>query len=328
MSVHPPGSDQRPATSTHDAPGRLIIDSDTASDDAVALLMAFRLPEAHVEAVTVVAGNVALPCALRNALYTAELCDVNVPVYAGSPKPLLRAHQDAVSFHGADGMGNTNYPPPRRAPEKQHAVDALMERVLAAPGEITLVTLGPLTNVAMAILREPRFAACVRECYVMGGAANVIGNVTPSAEYNIWCDPEAARIVFHSGMPLTLVPFELCLGDALLDDADVDALAAMGTPYARFCVEINRFLVGSTAAIIETPGMNLPDPMTLAIALDNAIMTRSGRFYVDVETTSELTRGETVVDRYHIFGKPPNITVGLASDGPAFKRMLRRACEQ
>lgn len=309
----------------HDFPKRLIIDTDTASDDAVALVMAFRLPEAEVDAVTVVAGNVALPRAVRNALYTAELCDAAVPVYVGSPKPLMRPHVDAVAIHGADGMGNTDYPAPTRAPETQPAVEALIARVLAAPEEITLVTLGPLTNIALAILWEPRFAAAVRECYVMGGAANVIGNQTPSAEYNIWCDPEAARIVFHSGMRLTMIPFECCLGDALLDAADVASLAAVGTTYARFCVEINRFLVGSTAGILATPGMNLPDPMAMAIALDPAIMTRSGHYYVDVETTSELTRGETVVDRYGVLGKPPNVTVALATDGAAFKRMLRRA---
>ena len=305
---------------------RLVIDTDTASDDAVALVMAFRLPEARVEAVTTVAGNVALPLATRNALITAELCDADVPVYMGCHKPLVRPLEDATAIHGADGLGNTGYPDPQRTPEKQHAVDALIERFLAEPGALTLVTLGPLTNIALAVLREPRFAAAVKECYVMGGAANVIGNVTPSAEYNIWCDPEAARIVVHSGMPLTMVPFELCLGDAMLNEAEADALEAVGTPYARFCVAINRFLVDSTAPLIETPGMNLPDPITVAIALDNAIVTRSGFFYVDVETTSELTRGETVVDRFATLGKPPNVTVGLASDGAAFKRMLHRAC--
>ncbi len=307
---------------------RLIIDTDTASDDAVALVMAFRLPEAHVEAVTTVAGNVTLPLATRNALLTAELCDADVPIYVGSHKALVRPHVDATSIHGADGLGNTGYPDPQRRAEKQPAVDALIERFLREPGALTLVTLGPLTNIARAILREPRFAAAVKECFVMGGAANVIGNVTPSAEYNIWCDPEAARIVFQSGMTITMVPFELCLGDAMLDDAEADALEAVGTPYARFCVGINRFLVDSTATILETPGMNLPDPITVAIALDTTIITRSGFFFVDVETMSDLTRGETVVDRYGMFGKPPNATVGLASDGPAFKRMLRRAVEK
>lgn len=319
-------SELRPSNIEHSVK-RLIIDTDTASDDAVALVMAFRLPEAHVEAVTTVAGNVALPLATRNALLTAELCGADVPVYMGSHKPLIRPHVDATAVHGADGLGNIGYPDPQRTPEQGHAVDALIARFLAEPGALTLVTLGPLTNIALAILREPRFAAAVKECYVMGGAANVIGNVTPSAEYNIWCDPEAARIVFHSGMPLTMVPFELCLGDAMLDDAEADALAAVGTKYARFCVDINRFLVDSTAPILETPGMNLPDPITVAIALDGTIMTRSGLFHVDVETMSELTRGETVVDRYGTLGKRPNVTVGLASDGAAFKRMLRRACE-
>lgn len=306
---------------------RLIIDTDTASDDAVALVMALRLPEARVEAITTVAGNVPLPVTTRNALYTAELCGADVPIYPGQAKPLLRSHEHAESVHGGDGMGNTHYPPPVRQPDAQHAVDALIERFLAAPGELTLVTLGPLTNIALAARREPRFAAAVRECYVMGGAANVIGNVTPSAEYNIWCDPEAAHIVFHSGMPITLIPFELCLGDALLDNAETDALEAVGTPWARFCVAINRFLIQSTAPFLDVPGLNLPDPMAVAAALDDRILTKTGRFFVDVETESRLTRGETVVDRYGVLGKSPNMNVGLASDGPAFKRMLHRAVQ-
>jgi len=304
---------------------RLLIDTDTASDDAVALVMALRLPEAHVEAITTVAGNVALPLATRNALYTVELCGADVPVYAGFAKPLLRPHVDATEIHGPDGMGNTNLPAPTRTVEKLHAVDTLIARVLAAPGELTLVTLGPLTNVAMAVLREPRFAQKVKEAYVMGGAANVIGNQTPSAEYNIWCDPEAARIVFHSGMRLTMVPFECCLGNALLDDAETAALGAIDTPFARFAVAINHFLVDATAPIIPIRGLNLPDPVTLAAALDDAIITERECFFVDVETEGRLTRGETVVDRYGVLRKPPNLTVALATDGPRFKAMLRRA---
>ncbi len=304
---------------------RLLIDTDTASDDAVALVMALRLPEAHVEAITTVAGNVALPLATRNALYTVELCGAEVPVYAGFAKPLLRPHIDATEIHGADGMGNTNLPAPTRQREKPHAVDTLIARALAAPGELTLVTLGPLTNIAMAVLREPRFAHAIKKAYVMGGAANVIGNQTPSAEYNIWCDPEAARIVFQSAMSITLVPFECCLGDALLDDAEVAALGAIDTPFARFTVEINRFLVDATAPIIPIRGLNLPDPVTLAAALDDAIITERGCYFVDVETEGRLTRGETVVDRYGVLGKPANLTVALATDGPRFKAMLRRA---
>lgn len=307
------------------APKRLLIDTDTASDDAVALVMALRLPEARVELITTVAGNVALPQATRNALYTVELCGAEVPVHMGFAKPLLRSHVDATAIHGPDGMGNTNLPAPTRAVAKQHAVDALVTRALAEPGELTLVTLGPLTNIAMAVLREPRFAAALKEVYVMGGAANVIGNQTPSAEYNIWCDPEAARIVFQSGMRLTMVPFECCLGDTLLNDAEVAEVEAIGTPYARFCMAINHFLVDATAPIIPVRGLNLPDPVTLAAALDDAIITARGQFFVDVETEGRLTRGETVVDRYGVLRKPPNLTVALATAGPRFKAMLRRA---
>ncbi len=144
------------------APKRLLIDTDTASDDAVALVMALRLPEAHVELITTVAGNVALPLATRNALYTVELCGADVPVHAGFAKPLLRSHVDATEIHGPDGMGNTNLPAPTRTVAKQYAVDALVTRALAEPGELTLVTLGPLTNIAMAVLREPRFAASLK----------------------------------------------------------------------------------------------------------------------------------------------------------------------
>ncbi len=306
-------------------PKRLLIDTDTASDDAVALVMALRLPEAHVELITTVAGNVNLPRATRNALYTVELCGADVPVVEGFAKPLLRSHVDATEIHGADGMGNMRHPPPKRQPTPGRAPDALIACARAAPGELTLVTLGPLTNIAIAILREPRFATLVREAFVMGGAANTVGNQTPSAEYNIWCDPEAARVVFRSGMRLTMVPFECCLGDALLTDADTDALAAVGTPYARFCTDINRFLVDATAPIIPVRGLNLPDPLTLAAALDPAIITERGDFFVDIETESSLTRGETVVDRYGVLKKPPNVTVALAADGPRFKAMLRRA---
>ncbi len=306
---------------------RLVIDTDTASDDAVALVMAFRLPECRVEAITTVAGNVSLDLATRNALYTAMLCDTGVPVYRGQRAPLLRPHRDATDVHGADGMGNINLPLPDRQPESQHAVDALLTRFLAEPSELTLVTLGPLTNIALAVLREPHFAAAVRHCYIMGGAANTLGNVTPSAEYNIWCDPEAAQIVFGSGMAMTLVPFETCLGDALLDAAETDALAAVGTPWAQFCVAINRFLVDATAPFLEVPGLNLPDPLTVAVALDDTLVKRSGRFFVDVETEGRLTSGETVVDRYGVLGKPPTMTVVLEADGAAFKRMLHRAVQ-
>lgn len=300
---------------------RLLIDTDTGSDDAVALLMAFRSPLCTVEAITTVAGNVGLEQATRNALTTMELCGADVPVYMGLAKPLLRPHVDAKWVHGDDGMGNMHFPPPRAQPQSEHAVDALSRLIRANPGELTLVTLGPLSTIAAALLRDPGIAPLVKETVVMGGAANVIGNVTPSAEYNIWEDPEAARIVFHSGMNLLMCGIELCRGEAVLTAEDQRRIRAIGTRYSDFALDINRVLVQAVAKF-GISGIDCPDPITLAIAIDRDLLLEQGHFYVDVETTSELTRGETVVDRFGLFGKAPNCHVGLCSDGSGFKRML------
>jgi purine nucleosidase len=150
-------------------PETFLIDTDTASDDAVALIMALRSEKVRVAAITTVAGNVPLPQATRNALYTVELCGLNVPVHAGAEKPLIRTYQSATWFHGRDGFGDHNYPPPRQVPEKLHAADAIIETVEANPG-LVMVTLAPLTNVALALAKKPSIAAEVSRCVVMGGA--------------------------------------------------------------------------------------------------------------------------------------------------------------
>src|SRR5215467_12815234 len=162
--------------------------------------MALRSPHVRVLAITTVAGNVNVRQAARNALYTAELCESNVPVFVGAEKPLRREHQSANWFHGKDGLGYHGYAPPKRALEKKPAVDAMVETIEGNPG-LVLVTLGPLTNIALALERNPSIAAKVSRCVIMGGAPCCEGNVTPAAEYNIWCDPEAARIVMRSGLP-------------------------------------------------------------------------------------------------------------------------------
>jgi purine nucleosidase len=301
---------------------RFLIDTDTASDDAVAILMALRTPDVVVEAITIVAGNVAVEQGATNALYTVELCGREVPVYKGLARPLLRPHVDARFFHGMDGMGDLNLPAPRQQPQAQHAVPAIIDTIRAAPGEITLVTLGPLSNVAAALVQAPDIAPQVKEAYVMGGAANVVGNITPAAEYNIWCDPEAAKIVFHSGMPITMVGWELALGPALLVEEDMQRLRALGTPYADFALDTNRRALQSCRQWLGLPGMTLCDPVAMAVALDRRLCTHAEKKYVDVETTSELTRGETVVDRFGVLRQEPNLEVCLAIDAARFKAML------
>src|SRR5215469_5613241 len=174
----------------------ILIDSDGGSDDVVGLIMALESPDVHVAAITVVAGNVPVEQATRNILYTVELCEADTPVCVGAGKPLARELVTAQWFHGEDGLGDHGYAPSSRPADSRHAVDAIIESALANPG-IEIVTLGPLTNLALAVAREPKIIEAIGRCVVMGGAPCCEGNVTPAAEFNIWVDPEAAKIVFR-----------------------------------------------------------------------------------------------------------------------------------
>lgn len=285
-----------------------LIDTDTASDDAVALIMALRSRDIRVLVITTVAGNVNVHQAARNALYTAELCGSNVPVFVGAEKPLRRKHQAADWFHGKDGLGDHGYPPPKRALEKKHAVDAIISTIEANPG-LVLVTLGPLTNVALALQRNPSIATKVSRCVIMGGAPCCEGNVTPAAEYNIWCDPEAARIVMRSGVPVELIGWHLCRGEAALNLKDIEHVLSLDTPLARFAIECNSRAQEAYFEQTGERGISLPDPVCMSIALDPSIVTNQSDHYVDVETTSELTRGMTVVDRLNVAGNDRNKSV-------------------
>jgi purine nucleosidase len=277
-------------------PEPFLIDTDTASDDAVALIMALRSSNARVVAITTVAGNVPVAQATRNALYTSELCGSTVPVYRGSEKPLVRRLDSAEWFHGADGLGDHGYPAPRRAAEKQHAVEAIVSSVRANPG-LTMVTLGPLTNIALALAQAPDIVDKISRCVVMGGAPCCEGNVTPAAEYNMWVDPEAARMVFRSGLPIEMVGWQLCRGGAVISPADIAFIETIGTELAKFAVECNSTARAAFRKQTGEDGISLPDPVAMSIALDPSIATELSRHYVDIETASELTRGMTVVDR-------------------------------
>jgi purine nucleosidase len=311
-----------------------LIDTDTASDDAVALIMALKAPDVRVAAITVVAGNVGVDQACRNALYTAELCGSHVPVFRGAEAPLKRVLEDASWFHGKDGLGDQGYPPPRRTVEPLHGADAIIEMAKAHPG-LVLVTLGPLTNLALALQRKPDFGTLIGRCVVMGGAPCCEGNVTPAAEFNIWCDPEAAHLVFRGSLPLELVGWHLCRGEAVLNAGDIERVNALNSPLAHFAIECNS---KARAAYLEQTGehgISLPDPVAMAIALDPAVCTKSSTHYVDVEIGSDLTRGMTVVDRLGVahdsrnrliwkdlVGKPPNVKVCWELDVPRWKQHL------
>jgi inosine-uridine nucleoside N-ribohydrolase len=283
----------------------LLIDTDGGSDDVVALIMALRSPADRVAAVTVIAGNVPVEQATRNVLYTVELCGVQTPVYVGAAKPLLRDLVTAEWFHGKDGLGDHGYAPASRKPESAHAIDAIVQTALANPG-IEIVTLGPLTNLALAIGREPRIIEAIGRCIVMGGAPCCEGNVTPAAEFNIWVDPEAAKLVFRAGLPIEMVGWHLCRGAAALDKKDIERILELKTPVAEFAIRCNSVAAAAYRVQTGEVGISLPDPIAMAIALRPELCTSSSLYYVDVETASDLTRGMTVVDRLNVAGDERN----------------------
>jgi inosine-uridine nucleoside N-ribohydrolase len=289
-------------------PRTFLIDTDTASDDAVAIIMALRAPDVRVAAITTVAGNVPVQQSTRNALYTVELCGADVPVYTGAGQPLLRAYQNATWFHGSDGLGEQGYPEPRRAPTPLHAVDAIIETIEANPG-LVIVTLAPLTNLALALAKKPEIAAKVGRCVVMGGAPCCEGNVTPAAEYNIWVDPEAARVVMLSGMPIELVGWHLSRGEAVVREDEITSILGFNNPLARFAIECNSHARRAYKVQTGEDGISLPDPVAMCIALDPTVVTDWSEHYLDVETQSELTRGMTVVDRLNVTSDDRNRAV-------------------
>ena len=301
-------------------PRTFLIDTDTASDDAVAIIMALRAPDVRVAAITTVAGNVDVQQSTRNALYTVELCGADVPVYAGAEKPLLRRYENATWFHGRDGLGDHGYRPARRVAEKLHAVDAIIATIEANPG-LVMVTLGPLTNVALALARKPEIASQVSRCVVMGGAPCCEGNVTPAAEFNIWVDPEAARMVMLSDLPIELVGWHLCRGDAVLHDDDISRVLGLKTGAANFAIECNSHARKAYKIQTGEDGICLPDPVAMCLALDPSVGNWS-EHYVDVETQSELTRGMTVVDRLNVADDERNRAVWV----DVLRRSRARVC--
>ena len=300
----------------------MIIDTDTASDDAVALVMALRHHDYDVVAITTVAGNCSVEQATQNALYTAELCGSDVPIHVGCNSPLVVEPQFATWFHGEDGLGDQGYPPPMRGATSTDGVGALIEAVRAHPGCI-LVTLGPLTNVALAVRQAPDIVAMFDRCVVMGGTTNTVGNVTPAAEFNLWFDPHAAAAVFASGLPIELGAWELCRGEAGLDESDQGQLRALDTELGHFFLDCNSTALAAAKAQSGSDRLELPDPVTMAIALEkDNVVIKSSRHNVEIEAESNLTRGMSVVDSLDVTGKPANAEVFWEIDTARFKRMV------
>ena len=306
------------------SPIPLVIDTDTAQDDCVALLVGLLDPAADLKAITMVAGNVGFDRQVQNAWITLSAAGRlgEVPVHLGCRRPLVREWVSAENVHG-DGSGGLAIDDVDLAPEAEHGVDALIRIAAEHPGELAVVAIGPLTNIATAIVKDPDFVANVGALYIMGGSNNGRGNITAAAEYNFYVDPEAAKAVFAAGFSnIVVVPWHpLTLRDAVFSREQIAGIEAIGTPLARFFARV----VTSTLAFDESvgiPGSTHPDSLTAAVLLHPELITASAPYAVDVEAASELTRGYSAMS-WGIHDLAPNATVIEDVDAVAFHEYLR-----
>ncbi len=287
-------------------PRKIIIDTDPGQDDAVAILLALASPELEVLGLTAVAGNVPLALTEHNCRKICELAGrPDLPIYAGCNTPMKRALVTAEHVHGKTGLDGPELPEPSMTLTQGHAVDFIIDSLRQHPtGSITLCPLGPLTNIATALTKAPDIADRIREIVLMGGAYFEVGNITPAAEFNIYVDPEAAEIVLKSGLPIVMMPLDVT-HQALTTKPRIDAFRALGNPVATAVAELTDFFERFDIEKYGSEGAPLHDPCVIAYLLQPDLF--AGRFInVEVETTSELTRGMTVADWWRVTSRRPN----------------------
>lgn len=305
---------------------RLIIDTDAGIDDAQAIMIALRHPGVTVEAITTVTGNVHIDKVVPNVLTVLDVMGASVPVYRGAAQPLIPNGLHAEDVHGGDGLGDwPDRPAPSgRQPEPEHAVDALLRLTRQYPGELTIVALAPLTNLALAARIDPQFPLRVKEFIFMGGTIAGRGNATnPTAEFNILGDPEAAYITLESFPLSTMLSWETTLYHPLSWE-QYDALAAIPTSEGRFFQGISSHIVSLIRGFSDRLGYLLPDPLAMAVALDHDLILEQERRPVTVALVGEHTRAQTIVDYRFRTEAVPNVDIVTRVDVDGFYQLLRR----
>jgi purine nucleosidase len=291
-------------------PKRILFDTDPGIDDACAILLALASPELSLEGLSVVHGNCSVDQATINALSVLELANAGqIPVARGCELPLVQPSLLAPETHGNTGLGYAILPEPRARPIVQHGIDFLIQKIMSSPGEITLVAIGPLTNVALAIRQEPRIVQAVREVIVMGGALRYEGNTTALAEFNTYVDPHAAHIVYHSGMPITLVPLDVTY-QCILTNADVQRMREVDSPITKFVEDATRFYMEFHDEFQSIEGCVINDPLALALTFAPELCTYR-EMPVDVDLSGGISMGKTVGDFYNYGKQPANMRVAL-----------------
>ncbi len=302
-------------------PTPVIVDCDPGLDDAFAILLAAASPAIELRAVTTVAGNHTVDRMTRNARRICSVAGItDMPIAQGADRPLVREQIVGADIHGESGLDGPAFTgEPTVEADPRHAVDLIIELVLAAPGEIVLCPIGPLTNVATAMRREPRIVPAIRHISLMGGAWG-LGNRTPAAEFNILVDPEAARIVVESGAPITMCGLELTHQAVATPDI-IDRIAALRTPVGDMCAAMLRFYASTTGRRRRSFGPALHDPTAVAWVIDPG-MFETEPMHVDVETHAEFGYGRTLVDVDDVLGRPKNVLVATKLDAPRFWDLL------
>jgi inosine-uridine nucleoside N-ribohydrolase len=299
----------------------IIIDTDPGVDDALALLLALSSPELQVEGITTVVGNVGQEKANKNALRILEFLGLeNIPVSRGAERPLIEEPRPAEYIHGPEGLGCARLPEPRLKPDDRSAVELILEKAGEFDGRLTLIAVGPLTNIAAAILAEPGLPEMVDALIIMGGAYGVtpygFGNVSPAAEFNIWHDPEAGKIIFKAGFRLTAIGLDVTTDPRnRMSPQLFQEIEGLNTDRGRLVADLSRDLVG------RFNGLSLHDPLAVAAAIDPTLIETRG-MHVDVETRGELTRGMTVTDRRPWSRVEANVEVAVDVDSERFLRLF------
>ena len=307
---------------------RVIIDTDTAGDDTQALLMAATSDRIEIEGVTICAGNVAFDREVENAKHTLDLAGVedDVTIYEGAREPLLKDHDFADYVHGEGGLGGSLFPDTGIESGDRFAPEFIVDAAREHPGEITLVCIAPLTNVALALRKEPDLNDLLDSVWVMGGNVNCLGNVTPAAEYNFWVDPDAAKLVVNE-LDVTLLDWGLTLRDTTFDADTLARIESIDTPYADFYAEITTQV---RAFNRETHGEDMttqPDSAVVAGLIDPDLVEASTTYHVDVDEREGLTRGYSAVDEDGVGDGDPRTEVVESLDADGLRAMFFRLFE-
>ncbi|MBL8095206.1 MAG: nucleoside hydrolase [Anaerolineales bacterium] len=298
---------------------KIILDCDPGHDDAIAMMLALASSELEVLGVTVVYGNVSLDRTLRNACVVREVVGRDVEIYAGVDRPLVRERVSAEAVHGASGLEGPHLPTPSRGPEAKHAVHFIIEQVLAHPGEVTLVPTGSLTNVALAMRLEPRIVPALRRIVLMGGSLDT-GNWSPAAEFNILCDPHAARVVFESGVPLVMFGLNLTHQTPAVPSR-IARFRALNTQVGEFTAQLLEFFRQHHVERYGWDGAPIHDACAIAYLLKPELFTMQA-LNVEIETNEGLNYGRTVGDVWRVTGKAPNCEAGIRIDADGFYDLL------